>query len=131
MEHKDFVASPLVRDGVERAKPLERSSVRGYRWKERRVARLRVDPEIMGKLMITAAEYRVESGVPVDAKCIAAHIDPYDGDLWLLFESIEFEPVPEGNIVPELKASSVVIVDTGYDTDNKIADIMDKPCIET
>lgn len=120
--------------------------MKGYRWKERRVVRLRVDPESMGQLMITNGAYRVVSGVPVDARCLGAHVDPLSGNLWLQFESEEFEPVSEGGVIPELPPSSVQIniipedmlwaalkaqAEHDYDTDKEVSEIVDKPCVTT
>jgi hypothetical protein len=82
---------------------------RGYRWKERKIMILRVNPEIFGILCLQSAAYKVTSGLPDDARCLGAHIDIHSGDVLLQIESEEYEPVKQGAMVPYLDAKLLVI----------------------
>lgn len=81
----------------------------GYRWRAKRIAILRVNPEILGMLCLQSASYRVTSGLPTDARCLGAHIDIYSGDILLKIESEEYEPVGEDSTAPYLNANLLVI----------------------
>ena len=84
---------------------------RGYRWEEKRIAILQVNPQILGNLLIESATYKVTTGLPEDARCISASIDPYNFDLLLCIESECFEPVKEGAQAPNLPATMIEIVE--------------------
>lgn len=84
---------------------------KGYKWPERRVKFVKLDPFTLGKMLIDAATYQVESQIPADAHCMGARIDVHDGSIVLLFASEEFDVVETGSIVPELSADSIKIID--------------------
>lgn len=81
----------------------------GYRWEKRRISILRISPRIFGRLILQSACYEVTSGLPSDAVCMAFNLDIHTGDLLLLIESEEFEPVELGVMAPELDAMAIVI----------------------
>lgn len=70
---------------------------------------MRVNPEMWGAMMIAGLTYHVESGLPKDAIVVGVNIEPQSGDLLLLFESEEFEPVTEGDMVPALSAGLLIV----------------------
>lgn len=86
----------------------------GYRWEDRRFKILRINPAILGMLCLQSASYKVVSGLPEDARCMGAHIDPYSGDILLKIESEEYEPVSEGSMAPYIPATDLVIHNIYY-----------------
>ncbi len=79
--------------------------------KERRYAKLGFTPQAFGEMLIQGSELHfvvVRDGLPKDAHVVSAIPDSNDQvgaqRVWLLIESKEFEPVPEGGVIPELPA---------------------------
>ena len=88
-----------------------------YRWKEYKIKILKINPSMLHLLCVQNASYHVTSGLPEDARCMGAHIDPYSGDILLKIESEEYPAVEHGNLVPELDPNCLVIhncVPEGY-----------------
>ncbi len=102
---------------------------RGYRWEDRRIKILRVNPEIFGMLCLQSASYKVTSGLPQDARCLGAHVHVESGDILLKIESAEYEPVSNGSIVPELNGNILVIenITPQQDVDSLLVDMLKRP----
>jgi hypothetical protein len=102
---------------------------RGYRWRAHKTKILRVNPEILGMLCLQSESYKVTSGLPEDARCLAAHIDIRSGDILLKIESEEYEPVEQGAMVPELNAKILMIerIQSRKDVDSLLCDMLKRP----
>lgn len=58
-----------------------------------RVKRLTINPEIFFKLMAPNSAWKIENGVPADARMRGFLIDPHTQNLVLFVEHESFEPI--------------------------------------
>ena len=72
--------------------------------KERKVAVIKVSPELIGELCRNGEKtIRIESGVPEDASVKAVYFDDRTGVFNVYFESESFAAVPLGLEAPQLE----------------------------
>jgi hypothetical protein len=77
-------------------------------WLERPIMRMQVQPMIIGMMMLADQErIQVTSKLPADTKMVGWYPDQARDSIWLIFESNEFDPVPECGIIPELPFDTV------------------------
>ena len=68
---------------------------------ERRWKRMMVDPRLMGEMFFGLAEI-VETTLPPDAECVLVDWDVNRQMFHFVYEHPSFEPVPFGDIIPDL-----------------------------
>jgi len=79
----------------------------------RRLKFMSMDPEDVGRLFAFNRTLKIESKLPLDAKCVSVDKDIHNNRLLFMYESKEFDLVKEGEMTPELPWNTVMIIDEG------------------
>lgn len=79
----------------------------------RRIKVLIMDPLDLARLFTLNTTLKIESKLPVDAKCISVDKDVRNNRLLFWYESKEFDLVKEGDVAQELPWDTFMIYDEG------------------
>jgi hypothetical protein len=73
---------------------------------ERHVRRVAVDPRVLVDIMIKGTDgiEVVANALPADTGYIIATWDPLGATVWLIVEHSSFDPIAEGEVIPEHEA---------------------------
>ena len=79
----------------------------------RRIKVLILDPLEVGRFFTNTTTFKVESKLPLDAKCVSVDKDVRNNRLLFWYESKEFDLVEEGDVMQELPWDTFMIYDEG------------------
>ena len=79
----------------------------------RRIKVLILDPLEVGRFFTNTTTFKLESKLPLDAKCVSVDKDVRNNRLLFWYESKEFDLVKEGDVAQELPWDTFMIYDEG------------------